>query len=167
MAKNISSPPPPRDPREELRARLEHAPLEHAEAVLSLYEVLQGMHDSGALEALRGALGAKDRIMEELAGLANTPESVRGIRNLIILAKALGSIDPGALQAVAGVVPDALSRIKAESPNPPSLWALLKAFQSPEARRGLAAAALTLEQLGKHMGSLQAPPSKTGGSSLV
>jgi hypothetical protein len=35
----------PRDPREALYHRLEKAPLEHVEALLAAYEVLQGLHD--------------------------------------------------------------------------------------------------------------------------
>ena len=44
----------PRDPREALYHRLEKAPLEHVEALLAAYEVLQGLHDRGVLETLRG-----------------------------------------------------------------------------------------------------------------
>ena len=56
MAKPIPLQLPPRDPREELRSRLDRAPLEHAEALLAGYEVLQGLHDQGVLELLRGLL---------------------------------------------------------------------------------------------------------------
>ncbi len=57
MAQPISLEIPPRDPRKELIARLERAPVEHAEAILSAYEVLQGLHDRQVLEMLRGLLG--------------------------------------------------------------------------------------------------------------
>ena len=63
MAKPILLEIPPRDPRVELRTRLENAPVEHAEALLAAYEVLQGLHDNGVLEILRGALGRATRFL--------------------------------------------------------------------------------------------------------
>ena len=50
MAKPILLDAPNRDPKVELRHRLENAPAEHAEALLAAYEVLQGLHDRGLLE---------------------------------------------------------------------------------------------------------------------
>ena len=50
MAQPIPLELPKRDPREELRSRLEHAPADHAAALLAGYEVLQGLHDRGVLE---------------------------------------------------------------------------------------------------------------------
>src|SRR5258708_30674347 len=38
---------PPRNVRAELQSRLEQAPAEHAEALLSTYEVLQELHNRG------------------------------------------------------------------------------------------------------------------------
>jgi hypothetical protein len=62
MARPIPLELPARNPREELRIRLEQAPIEHAEAVLAGFEVLQGLHDQGVLEVLRGVLGGSDKI---------------------------------------------------------------------------------------------------------
>ena len=41
MARPISLELPPRDPRQELRKRLDEAPIEHAEALLDSWELLQ------------------------------------------------------------------------------------------------------------------------------
>ncbi len=101
MARPISLELPPRDPREELRKRLEEAPIEHAEALLDSYELLQQLHDHGVLELLRGALGASDKLIEAAVDAANSDESVRAIRNAIILGKMLGSINPEVLQCFA------------------------------------------------------------------
>src|SRR6202163_2339477 len=94
MAKPIPLQLPARDPREELRSRLDRAPLEHAEALLAGYEVLQGLHDQGVLELLRGLLSAGSKVLEAAAEVGQAPESVRAIRNLIVLWKTLGEIDP-------------------------------------------------------------------------
>ena len=71
---------PPRDPRAVLFARLEKAPEEHAEALLSALDVLQGLHDRGVLELFRGALGSSDKVLEIAVDVAKSPESIRNIR---------------------------------------------------------------------------------------
>jgi hypothetical protein len=54
----------PRNPRAELRSRFEQAPVQHAEAVLAAYEVLQELHNRGVLEIMHGALAASDETLE-------------------------------------------------------------------------------------------------------
>jgi uncharacterized protein YjgD (DUF1641 family) len=148
MARPIPLELPKRDPREELRSRLEHAPVEHAEAVLAGFEVLQGMHDRGVLELLRGVIGGSDKILEIIVEATKTPEAVRGIRNLVILAKILGSIESELLEKFAQAVPDVLAGVaKAEITEPPGFWGVLKIFRSKNLRRGLAVATNMLEAL--------------------
>jgi hypothetical protein len=62
-----------RDAREELLDRLEQAPGEHAEALLAIYDLLQGLHDRGVLDALNGALSSGDFIMETVVETAKYP----------------------------------------------------------------------------------------------
>jgi uncharacterized protein YjgD (DUF1641 family) len=151
MAQPIPLDLPPRDPRAELQARLENAPLDHAEALLGLYEVAQGLHDSGALEALRGALASSDKIVTGLTNSAKTPESIRAIRNLLILSKTLAAIDPEVLKLVVEAIPAGLSEAASQSEKPPGLWALLRKFRQEDTRRGLAASASILGSLGKNL----------------
>jgi len=109
MAQPIPLELPARDPRAELQARLQNAPLDHAAALLSAYEVLQGLHDRGALDLVRGALGSSDRVLELLVNAAKTPEAIRGIRNLIILAKIFGTIEPELVEGFARSLPEAIA----------------------------------------------------------
>ena len=129
MAQPIALELPHRDPREELRARLENAPIEHAEAVLSGYELLQGLHDRGVLELLRAAVGSGDKLVETAVEAARTPEAIRGMRNVLILAKMMGSIEPELLKSFAGAFPEALNEASLQDAEPPSLWSLLKGFR--------------------------------------
>ena len=108
MARPIALESPKRDPREELRVRLQEAPVEHAEAVLAGFQVLQGLHDRGVLELLRGVLGGSDKILEIVVEASKTPEAIRGIRNLLIMTKVVGSIDPEVLKKFTVAVPDAI-----------------------------------------------------------
>jgi hypothetical protein len=119
MAKPIPLELPARDPRAELQTRLQNAPAEHAEALLAAYEVLQGLHDRGALELMRGALGSSDKVIEIIVEASKTPESIRGIRNLIILTKILGTVQPELMEGFARSVPEALAETKACDTKPP------------------------------------------------
>jgi uncharacterized protein YjgD (DUF1641 family) len=151
MAKPIPLDLPKRDPREELRSRLEQAPAEHAEAVLAGFEVLQGLHDRGVLELLRGVLDGGNKILEIAVEATKTPESIRGIRNLLIITKILGSIDPEVLKKFAEAVPEALvGAAKAQENEPPGFWEVLRLFRSKNLRRGLAVMNRVLEALGKN-----------------
>src|SRR5271163_599938 len=98
MAQPIALEPPPVDPRVELQNRLQDAPAEHAEALLAAYEVLQGLHDRGVLDLMRGALGSGDKVLEIAVTAAQSPGSIRGIRNLLLLVNTLGAIEPELLK---------------------------------------------------------------------
>jgi len=137
--------------REELQRKLDAAPVEHAEAVLAGYELLQQLHESGTLDLLRGALGAGDQVVRHAVALAIQPEAVNGLRNLLLLARLLGDVNPDTLHQAFGGIPAALAKQTEE--NPPSLIALFKRFSSIESRRALAAAATVLESVGKGLGS--------------
>jgi uncharacterized protein YjgD (DUF1641 family) len=151
MARPIPLELPKRDPREELRSRLEQAPAEHAEALLAGLEVLQGLHDRGVLEVLRGVLDGGNKILEIVVQASQTPEAIRGIRSLIIMTKMVGSIDPELLKKVTEAVPDALAgAVKAQETEPPGFWEALRMLRSKNMRRGLAVMNSALEALGKN-----------------
>jgi uncharacterized protein YjgD (DUF1641 family) len=142
MARPIPLETPRADSREDLILRLEQAPAQHAEAVLSGFEVLQGLHDRGVLELLRAILGGSDMILESLVGAMNTmntPDATRSIRNLIVLAKVFGSIDPERLKRFAQVLPETLASVaQAEQLKAPGPWDALRMICSKDFRLGLA-----------------------------
>jgi uncharacterized protein YjgD (DUF1641 family) len=149
MAKPIPFQLPARDPREELRSRLDRAPFEHAEALLAGYEVLQGLHDTGVLDLLRGLFGAGNKMLETAAEAAQAPESQRAIRNLIVLGKTLGEIDPDLFDGFAMALPEAMLQARAQGHEPPGFLAILNKFRSKDLRRGLVAVNSLLEAWGK------------------
>src|SRR6266851_6550630 len=105
-----------RDPRAELQARLQNAPLEHAESLLAAYEVLQGLHDRGVLELLRGALGSSDKVLSIVVDTAKTPEAINATRNLLILSKVLFTLEPEMLENIAKAVPNSLAQAGEQKP---------------------------------------------------
>ena len=149
MAEPIDLKPAPRDPREALYNRLEKAPLEHVEALLAAYEVLQGLQDRGVLEMLRGALGSSDKVLQILVDAANTPEAITGIRNFMILTRIAGTLEPELLEALAQALPEGMAQAK--MPEPLGLWNLLKKLSSQDGRRALTALTGVLESLGKSL----------------
>ena len=142
-----------RDAREELRSRLNNAPVEHAEAVLSAYEVIQGLHDRGVLDLVRGALSASDRLLEMAVDEVRSLEGVRAIRNLLLLAKVLGTIEPELLRDFTLAIPKALAQANAEEARPPGLIKLLSTFSNRDFRRGLAGFNDLLMAFGKNLSS--------------
>lgn len=151
MARPITLELPPRDPREELRKRLDAAPLDHAEALLESWELLQQLHEHRVLELLRGALGAGDKLVETVVEAAKSEDSVRAMRNAIILAKMLGSINPEVLQCFANATTETLGCYQQPVVEPPGLFSLLNQFRHKELRRSMALINRFLETLGNQI----------------
>jgi uncharacterized protein YjgD (DUF1641 family) len=151
MARPIPLELPPRDPREELRHRLEQAPLAHAEALLDSYELLQQLHDHGVFELLRGGLSASGKLIETAVDAAKSEDSVRAMRNAIILFKMLGAINPEVLQSVALAASDTLGCYEKPVIEPPGLFSLLNQFRHKELRRSIALINRFLENLGNRI----------------
>jgi len=160
MAQPIPLQLAPRDPQRALNVRLEQAPLEHAEAVLAGYEVLQVLHDRGVLELMRGTLGGSDKILEQVVAVTSGPESIRATRNLLLLVRALGEIEPALLNDLTRAVPKALVQANAEEARPPGLFKLLSTFRNRDFRRGLAAFNDLLVSFGKNLSGKESPNSK-------
>jgi uncharacterized protein YjgD (DUF1641 family) len=160
MAKPIPLQLPPRDARGELLARLESAPVEHAEALLAGYEVLQGLHDSGTLELLRGLLGSGDKVLQTAVDAARTPESIRIIRNLLLLTKILGEIDPALFEGFVQALPEAMHKAKEQAKEPPGLLSTLNKFRSKDLLRGIIVVNSLLEIWGRELFSAANSQSK-------
>ena len=151
MARPIPLDLPARDPREELRKRLEQAPVQHAEALLDSYELLQQLHEHGVFELLRGALSASDNLIETAVDAAKSDESIRALRNAMILGKTLGSINPDVLQCVASAASQTLGCYDKPVIEPPGLFSLLSQFRHKELRRSIALINRFLEMLGEQI----------------
>ena len=160
MARPIALEVPPRNPRAELRSRLEQAPEEHAEAVLAAYEVLQELHNRGVLEIMRGALAASDEILEKVVDNARTPEAIRAIRNLLFWRQILGSIEPEWFKGVFQAIPEGIAQATAERDQPVSVFGVLRRLTNKDSLRGLAAAVDFLQAFGRHLHSLESSNSR-------
>ena len=156
MAQPIPLELPARDPRAELHVRLQNAPLEHAEALLAAYEVLQGLHDRGVFDLLRGALGSSDKVLSILADAVKTPEAIIATRNALILGKLVSTLEPELLENLAKAVPNSLAEAKKQKPL--TLWQLFKTMCSQDTRRALSAMAGVLKSFGKSLAEAPKEP---------
>ena len=151
MAQPIPLELPARDPLVELQARLRNAPAQHAEALLAAYEVLQGLQDSGIFDLLRGALGSPDKLLEITVEAVRSPESIRALRNLSLVFKMLGAIEPDVLRTFAQATPQAM-RLMVQNREPAGLGRLLKDyFLNSDFRRGMAAVNTMFEVFGRSL----------------
>jgi uncharacterized protein YjgD (DUF1641 family) len=133
--------------------RLRDAPAEHAGAILSVLEVLQLLHDRGVLNLVRGMLAAGGELVDIVTASLNTPESIRSIRNVLLLGKLLGSLPPEAVQSMLEAVTSATSRPAGQ--NPPGILELFRRMRTENSRRGLAVVLDVLEGFGR---GIQAVP---------
>jgi uncharacterized protein YjgD (DUF1641 family) len=140
LANPITALPRKVDPRQELERRLAAAPMQHAEAILLAFDLLEEAHAQGLLDMLHGAVGSKNAIFGKFAEYAREPVSTQALRNLLILGKLLSSINPEELSRA--IAPTA-------EKDPPSLWHIFKQIRSQDGRRGLSIAATFLSSLGR------------------
>ncbi len=151
MAKAVEIRPSPRPATEAIQQKLDAAPLQHAEAVLNAYRTLQTLHETKALDFVRGLLGAGDQVLTEVVSVATSAQSTRAIRNLLVLTDLLGQLSPEVLHRIsAGVMPVLQEQHTTE---PPSLLATSWKFAtSKDVRRALAVGVAVLVAVGAALG---------------
>lgn len=149
MAQPIRNYTPQRNEQDELRAKVENAPLQHGKAVLAAYELLQQAQDHGVMDTLRGAIGASDAIVDKASEFANTPEGVRAIRNFLALTRVFANLDPEKVDAVANAITENQCRKTEPGCEPPSIWKSLQRLNTRNSRRTLATLAAVTYAFGE------------------
>ena len=90
--------------------------------------------------------------MNSLSLLPEDAEAIRGTRNLLLLIKALGDVEPALLSDITRAIPKALVQANARrNAEPPGLFKLLSTFRNRDFRRGLAACNDLLIAFGKNL----------------
>lgn len=154
MARRITLTAPLHEPRQDFVDKLESASNDHAEALIDGYELLQQLHERGVFAILRGALAAGDALISTATDAVDSPQVIAGLRNLIVLGKALGKLDPMMVRGLSKAVDETMST-RTPAADPPSLVTLLGQFRQPEVRRGLALVSHFLRALGHEAKSAQ------------
>jgi uncharacterized protein YjgD (DUF1641 family) len=145
MAQPIPLTPIPKGP--DPAERLEDALHKHTDAIVDALELLQLLHDRGVLELLRGLVGAGDQLVGILTAAAGAPESLRGMRNFILLTKFFTSIPPEVLESLVRTAATGAEREKEHGA--PGVLHLLRRASSENSRHAMAVALDLLESVGK------------------
>lgn len=153
MAKPIQLDIPPRNREAEHRQTLATLPEEHAEALAELLGLAEDLRRHNVINTLRGAVGAGGELVRYVSEAMAQPETARGLRNLIALAKLLGSIHPELLETVQRSLPQSWRDPAARdaTTKTPSLWRVARTMTSPPARRALMGVGLVLAGVGFYM----------------
>ena len=106
----------PENSRNDLLRRLEKAPQQHAEAILSAYELLQRMHDKGLIDIANGLLSASETVVERAADVISSKQAITALRLVLIFSNLLDSVDPDRVAAV----------LSAPKNKPYTLWTAIK-----------------------------------------
>jgi uncharacterized protein YjgD (DUF1641 family) len=148
MAEPIPFTRPACDPTQEVERRLAEVPRKHGEALLVAFDVLSEAHRQGILDALHGAIGARDKIAATVSDYAAEPLGSNALRNLLALGSLLGSLDPEPISEFSREAKAAVEAHKREK-KPPSLLQLFERLRDPATRRGLSLLTYMLAALGK------------------
>ena len=119
----------------------------HADALQSALELLQLLHDRGILDLLRGMAGAGDKLVDTVTAAVDTPESLRAIRNFILLTKFFGTVPPDVLSSLVRTVMEGAEREKEHKA--PGMLQLLRRLTSEDSRHAMAVTLDLLESVGK------------------
>jgi uncharacterized protein YjgD (DUF1641 family) len=98
----------------------------------------------------KGALGSSEKVLKILVDVANKPEMIRGIRNLMILAKMAGALEPEVLEGLEQGVQEGLA--EAKKPKPIGMWQLMTKLIGRQSRRVLVLTACVVQSVGKSLG---------------
>ena len=93
-------------------------------------------------------------MLKILVDVANKPEIIRGIRNLMILAKIADSFEPELLEDLELAVKEGLA--EARNAKSVGLWQLARKLLSQQSRRVLVFAASVVQSVGKCLGKQMA-----------
>jgi uncharacterized protein YjgD (DUF1641 family) len=127
--------------------RLDEALRTHTDAILSTLQLLQLLHDRGVLDLLRGLVGAGDQLVGMASAAVDSPESVRAIRNFILLTKFFASIPPDVLDSLVRTAMEGAEREK--SHRAPGILQLLGRMNSENSRHAIAVTLDLMESVGK------------------
>jgi uncharacterized protein YjgD (DUF1641 family) len=146
MAQPIPLTVTPRNEPDSLE-RLDDALRNHTAAILSALQLLQLLHDRGVLDLVRGLVGAGDQLAGMATAAIDSPDSVRAIRNFILLTKFFASIPPDVLSSLVKTAMQGAEREKSQEA--PGLLQLLRRMNSENSRHAIAVSLDLLESVGK------------------
>lgn len=125
-------------------------PAEVNSAQDELKMLLNTLHESGVLRRLTGLFGGMPGVADIALEHVHSKGGKRLSGNLAVLATSLTHMEPRAVQRlVRGLIKGSELVVSNASRQPPGFFSLLRRMHSEDARRGLQAAVVMLESIGK------------------
>jgi len=120
-----------------------------------LQRLLETLHERGVLRLLTNLSAQSHDVAEVALKQINTPNGRDAFANLAVIVKALGKVDPEALEKLlTGVDKGVQAAVETleDSSEPKGAFALMGKLYDPDVRRGFDALLTLVQTLGQHLG---------------
>jgi uncharacterized protein YjgD (DUF1641 family) len=134
---------------------IEDALINHKDAILEVLQIVQHMQDKGILAMLRGLFGQGEAVLDVLVKKMNHPETTNFIKNILLMAGTLGTIDvkqlePIILKVNSGIARMAEKRDVYENENEQTgYFDLIRSIKDPDVNRSITMLLTFLKGMGQ------------------
>ncbi|PLT35085.1 DUF1641 domain-containing protein [Bacillus sp. V5-8f] len=127
------------DKRKKDLLEVENALLENKDAILESLQVMKHMHERGILSLLRGVFGQGDKVLHILVKTADTPETANMLKNLLLLAGTLGTLNVKQLEPFILKINSGIARVSEtrEIDDKVGYFDIARALKDPEINRSV------------------------------
>lgn len=127
------------DKRKKDLLEIENALLANKDAILESLRVMKHMHDRGILTLLRGLFGQGDKVLNILVKTADTPETTNMMKNLLLLAGTLGTLNVKELEPFILKINSGIARVADQKETDEKIGYLdfARALKDPEINRSV------------------------------
>jgi uncharacterized protein YjgD (DUF1641 family) len=124
---------------------------DNAEGIQQTIQLLQELHNSGVLEAVKALIEAKEKITKIAVGQLLNPPVTRAINNVMAAAEALTELDPEMTKKLTGSVVKGLKKAEEDIENNTQVGILdlLKALRDPDINRAMGFSLRFLKGMGE------------------
>ncbi|MED1201649.1 DUF1641 domain-containing protein [Heyndrickxia acidicola] len=135
--------------------QIEDALLSHKDAVLEVLQIVQHMQDKGILAILRGLFGQGEQVLDVIVKKMNHPETTNFIKNILLMAGTLGTVDvkqlePVILKVNSGIARLAEKRNEDENRNEQTgYFDLIRSIKDPDVNRSITMLLTFLKGMGQ------------------
>ncbi|MDQ0217772.1 DUF1641 domain-containing protein [Peribacillus cavernae] len=145
------------DKREKDLREVENALLENKDAILESLQVMKHMHDRGVLSLLSSLFGQGDKVLNILIKTADTPETANMLKNLLLMAGTLGTLNVKQLEPFILKVNSGIARVAEtkETDEKIGYFDLARSLKDPELNRSLSLLLNFLKGMGQDTEGLE------------
>lgn len=124
------------------------------EAITTSLEILQELHSTGVLDAVKGLLKTREKVGVLAMGQLNQPNMHNTIKNAINMVKLVGEMDPEKVNTLMSAVMSGLDQM-GEQDGKVSKWRLIKSMNDPDVLASIATMTGFLQGMGKEFNTNQ------------